>query len=188
MISTTLTARTISIERTVDGAMYLLRPIRPDDAERERQFICSLSPESRYRRLMYSVREPSAAFVEQMVTVDYRRTMAFVAAVGEEDEEIIIGVARYADTADGSRCEFAIAIADAWQSRGVGTAIARRLLDYAREQGVLNLSASILTTNSRMLDFARWLGFTISTMPDESTLIDASLALGPTSGRPDSIR
>lgn len=188
MTSNTLTARTISIERTVDGATYILRPIRPDDAQRERQFICSLSPESRYRRLMYSVREPSAAFVEQMVTVDYRRTMAFVAAVGEGDEESIIGVARYADTADESRCEFAIAIADAWQSRGVGTAMARRLLEYAREQGVLNFSASILATNSRMVDFARWLGFTISTMPDESNLIDASLALSPTSGLPGSIR
>ncbi len=55
--------------------------------------------------------------------------------------------------------------------------MSRRLLDYAREPGNLNLSASILTTNTRMLDLAHWLGFTISDTPDESNLIDAQLEM-----------
>ncbi|MBC8026706.1 MAG: GNAT family N-acetyltransferase [Steroidobacteraceae bacterium] len=143
-----LFANTTSTERTVDGATYRLRPIEVADAENDRDLIRHLGPESRYSRLLYSVRESSSIFVHQMVTVDHRHTMAFVAVVGDGDAEVVIGVARYADSADGSRCEFAIAIDDAWQSRGVGTAMSRRLLDYARDQGMLNLSSCILTMNS----------------------------------------
>ena len=37
------------------GVEYRIRPIRRDDAEREREFILSLSPESRFQRLMYTI-------------------------------------------------------------------------------------------------------------------------------------
>jgi acetyltransferase len=150
-----------------------------NDASREREFICGLSADSRYSRFMHAIREPSVEFVGQMVGVDYRHTMAFVAVVGEGEAERIIGVARYADSPDGSGCEFAIAVADPWQSRGVGTAIAHRLFDYARTQGVPQLNARILATNSRMVAFAHELGFTTRIMPAEPELIDAQLALAP---------
>ena len=168
-----------SVALTSTGASFLIRAIDVDDAAREREFICSLSADSRYNRLMHAIREPSAEFVEQMVGVDYRHTMAFVAVVGKGDAERIIGVARYADTSDGSGCEFAIAIADPWQSRGVGTAIAHRLFDYARAQGVPELNARILATNSHMVAFAHRLGFTTRIMAGEPDLIDAQLALTP---------
>lgn len=166
---------------TSDGVPYSIRPIRAEDAAKERAFICGLSAASRYSRLMYAVREPSAAFIEQMVNVDYHHTMAFVAVVGREDAERIIGVARYGDSEDGSGCEFAIAVADQWQSRGVGSALAGRLFNYAREQGLLNLCASISATNSRMLGLAHWLGFTTGMKPGEASLISAELALPPVS-------
>lgn len=163
--------------RTVDGISYFIRPIQADDAARDREFIRGLSAASRYSRLMYAVREPSAAFIDQMVKVDYRRTMAFVAVLGEGATESIIGVARYADSAEGCGSEFAIAVADAWQSRGVGSALARRLFDYARTQGVLQLCASISATNARMLSLAQWLGFTTGMTPGEPGLISSQLSL-----------
>ena len=52
------------------GVEYRIRPIRPDDAGRERAFILSLCPESRFQRLMYTLREPSAEFVARLVDVD----------------------------------------------------------------------------------------------------------------------
>jgi RimJ/RimL family protein N-acetyltransferase len=128
---------------------------------------------------MYAVREPSAAFIDQMVNVDYHHSIAFVAVVGEGMAESIIGVARYADSADGSGCEFAIAVADEWQSQGVGSAIAHRLFDYAREQGLLRMCASISVTNTRMLGLARWLGFTTHMTPGEASVLTAQLALTP---------
>ena len=81
---------------TRDGTPYFIRPIRPDDAERERRFIAGLSPDSLHNRFLGGLREPSPAFIHRLVDVDYDRTMAFVAVVGEGDDERIIGVARYA--------------------------------------------------------------------------------------------
>ena len=74
---------------------YLIRPIRTEDAQREGDFIRGLSEESLYCRLMYALREPYPAFINRLVHVDYRRTMAFVAVAGTYHEQFI-GVARYA--------------------------------------------------------------------------------------------
>ncbi len=112
-----------------------------------------------------------------MVKVDFRHTMAFIAVVGEGDAESIIGVARYADSPDGSGREFAIVVADQWQSKGVGKRIARRLIDYAEAQGVHDLHARIFATNSRMITFAHRLGFTTRCTPGESGVLSAHLAL-----------
>ena|SRR5688572_2777795 len=179
-MSTTFTiASETSAALTADGVPYAIRPICVDDAARERAFICGLSEASRYSRLIYAVREPAAAFIDQMVHVNYHRTMAFVAVVGEGDAESIIGVARYADSPAGSGSEFAIAVADEWQSRGVGSALAHLLFDYARQQGLLRMCASISATNFRMLSLAHWLGFTTGLTPGESGLLSAQLVLVP---------
>ena len=179
-MSTTITiANETSAALTADGVPYVIRAIGVADAAREREFICGLSAASRYSRLMHAVREPSAAFIDQMVNVNYHRTMAVVAVVGEGDQESIIGVARYADSPGGSDSEFAIAVADEWQSRGVGSALAHRLFDYARQQGLLRMCASIAATNTRMLSLAHWLGFTTGMTPGESSLVSAQLTLAP---------
>jgi len=60
-----------STERTVDGEAYLIRPIGMADAAREREFIRGLSAATRYSRLMYSMREPSAAFIVQILPLPF---------------------------------------------------------------------------------------------------------------------
>ena len=86
---------------TREGVQYRIRPIRPDDLERERAFIMGMSSASRYMRMMYCMREPSAALLQQFVHVDYRRNMAFVALTGNTEDEHFIGVARYAADTNG---------------------------------------------------------------------------------------
>jgi acetyltransferase len=156
---------------------YVIRPICAEDAGRERDFICGLSAASRYDRLMYAVREPSKEFIERMVQVDRHHAMAFVAVAGDGIAQRIIGVARYASAPGSSGSEFAIAVADPWQSRGVGAALARQLIEHAREQGIHHLDARIFATNSRMLGLAQWLGFNIDSNPDEFSVLDARLDL-----------
>lgn len=85
--------------RSRDGTPFSVRPIRPDDLEREREFIRNLSAESRFNRLMHAMQEPSVAFLHRMVDVDYRHTMAFVAVIDVQGAEQFIGVARYAGNA-----------------------------------------------------------------------------------------
>ena len=146
------------VAHTRDGVEFRIRPIRADDLLRDKDFIMGLSPESRYTRMFAVMREPSAALLEQFVHVDYHSSMAFVAIIGEEEHERIIGVARYAADPNGCDCEFAVAVADAWQARGVGATLTSLLFDYARIQGFRKLRGDVLANNRRMIELVHWLG------------------------------
>ncbi|HYJ39366.1 MAG TPA: GNAT family N-acetyltransferase [Steroidobacteraceae bacterium] len=155
----------------VGGIEYRIRPIRSDDAERERAFIMSLTPESRFQRLMYTLQEPSAEFVARMVTVDQHRDMALVAVVGGEAEEKIIGVARYAADESGRDCEYAVAVTDEWQCRGIGTTLSKLLFEHAAHEGFRSIYGNVLADNRRMLELAEWLGLSVEpALPGQPTV------------------
>jgi len=157
---------------TTDGVEYRVRPIRPDDAGRERAFIAALSPQSRYLRFMHHLREPGDKLIEQFVNVDRHRTMALVAVIGEAADERIIGVARYA--ADNEReCEFAVVVADDWQCRGVGTTLVPLLFEHAAREGFELIYGTVLADNQRMIELAQWLGLTVDAPRDGETTVRA---------------
>lgn len=160
-----------------DGTGYHIRPIRADDVARERAFLMNLSPESRYQRLMYTLREPSDQFVAQLVDVDLHKTMALVAVIGDTADETIIGVARYAADPDGRDCEFAVAVADDWQCCGIGSTLTRQLFDYARQEGFRSIYGTVLADNRRMLELAEWLGLTVEPVTLGQPTVRASLRL-----------
>lgn len=160
------------------GRKYRIRPIRSDDADRERAFIMSLSPESRFQRLMYTLREPSAEFVAHLVNVDQHRDMALVAVLGTGTKEKIIGVARYAADDNGRDCEFAVAVADEWQCRGIGTTLTTLLFEYAAHEGFRTIYGTVFANNQRMLELAEWLGLTIEPRVEGQTTVRASRRLG----------
>jgi acetyltransferase len=147
--------------RAADGTEYRIRPITPDDAERERAFIAGLSAESRYRRFMHALAEASPAFIEQLVHIDRHLHMALVAVSGDGPDERIVGVARYAADEGGIDCEFAVVVADQWQGRGLGTTLARLLFDYAASQGFRMIYGIVQADNVRMLELARFLGLEV---------------------------
>jgi acetyltransferase len=148
-------------ERTPGGIQYRVRPITRDDAARERAFILGLSPESRFQRLMYTLREPSDDFIAHLVDVDMHRNMALVATIGDGEAERFIGVARYAADENGLDCEFAVAVSDEWQCRGIGTTLTRLLFDYAKHEGFRSIYGHVLASNQRMIELAEWLGLTV---------------------------
>jgi acetyltransferase len=165
------------VERSSDGVEYRVRPIRRDDAARERDFILGLSPESRFQRFMHSMREPSDELIAQLVDIDAHRRMALVAVTGEPASERIIGVARYAADADGQDCEFGVAVADAWQCRGIGTTLTRLLFEYAAREGFRCIYGNVLANNQRMLELAEWLGLQVEPAAPGQPTVRASRRL-----------
>jgi RimJ/RimL family protein N-acetyltransferase len=146
--------------RTSDDVAYRIRPIRRDDAQREREFINGLSSQSRYQRFMHNLREAGDSLIATLVNVDFHRSMALVAVVGEGESERIIATAQYAATGE-AECEFAIVVADAWQCRGVGTTLAPLLFDYAAREGFRVIFGTVLADNQRMIELVQWLGLTV---------------------------
>jgi acetyltransferase len=163
-----------------DGTTLTIRPIRPEDAELEREFVEGLSPESRYLRFFYQLHQLTPAMLARFTQVDYDREMALVAVADvahPHDHPSFVGVARYNANPDRESAEFAIVVADAWHRRGVARALMSRLIASARRRGFARLVGTVLQANTTMLDFVQRLGFTVHEDPDEAEQVIVSLDL-----------
>ncbi|OFZ89849.1 MAG: GNAT family N-acetyltransferase [Betaproteobacteria bacterium RBG_16_66_20] len=143
--------------RLMDGSTLALRPIRPEDAARERRLFDVLSERSRYQRFLNQMAELPPQMLARFTQLDYDRELALVAL--EPGGKEFAGEGRYAPNADGTSAEFALTVADAWQGRGVGRALLERLCACARAAGYEALNGHILKANRDMLDLALRLGF-----------------------------
>jgi acetyltransferase len=141
--------------RARDGRAVRVRPIRPEDAAREKRFFDRLSQQSRYQRFMQYLPHLSERMLARFTQLDYDRELALVAVW--EDEFVAVG--RYAPNQDGRSAEFALVVADDWQGKGLGHALLERLCAAAREAGYEALVGHILEANHDMLQLARHLGF-----------------------------
>jgi acetyltransferase len=160
--------------QTNDGRHVVIRPIRPEDAQLEQDFVQALSPETRYMRFMNTIRELSPAQLIRLTQIDYDRELAFVAITKGEGEnaekDIEIGVARYATNPDGESCEFAVVVADDWQGKGLARRLMGVVIDAARAAGLKYMNGDFLAENGRMLAFVASLGFVLSPHPEDSGL------------------
>jgi len=163
--------------RASDGTPVRLRPLRPDDLERELAFVAGLSEQTLYLRLQYSSREVSREMAARLLDLDYHDRMAFAALVGEPPDDRIIGVSRYARIDDSDRAECAIVVTDAWHGRGVGTELMRSLAAAARASGLRALEGTSLAENRRIQDWARRFGFVVRTEPNSGGQVRVSVDL-----------
>ncbi len=160
-----------------DGTRITLRPLRPEDAELEQEFVRGLSAESKYFRFMNTVRELTQFMLARLTQIDYDRDMAFIAVRDINKVEEELGVCRYATNPDGESCEFALVVADAWQHHGVGRRLMTTLIDVARAKGLKYMVGQILTNNDRMLAFVQSLGFVLGADPEDPGVKRAVLTL-----------
>jgi len=160
-----------------DGERVTVRPIRPEDAEIEREFVKQLSPEAKYFRFMNSVRDLTPQMLARFTQIDYDREMALVATTARDGSEAEIGVARYITNPDGSSCEFAIVVGDEWRRRGLGRYLMARLIEISRLRGMAWMSGDVLAANQPMLAFVASLGFAVDESPGEPGVRRVTLAL-----------
>ncbi len=144
---------------TADGATLHVRGIRPSDAALEQSFVASLSEQTRYFRFFYQLHELTPAMLARFTRIDPAREHALVALDERAGGSSIVAVARYGAAADGQGAEFAIVVADAWQHRGVGRMLMRKLIASARGRGLRHLEGVVLRVNTEMLRFVASLGF-----------------------------
>ena len=137
-----------------DGARILIRPIEPSDARQLEAAFDHLGAVSRYRRFLAPIdhlSDQQLAYLTHVDHIAHEALLAIDAATGED-----VAVARFVrDPEDPSRAEVAIVVADHWQGRGIGGALADRLRDRARSVGVEWFTARMLIGNRggrRLLD------------------------------------
>jgi GNAT superfamily N-acetyltransferase len=158
-----------------DGARLHVRSIRRSDREALAREFARLGPESRRRRFLGPKRELSDTELRRLTEIDHRSHEALVAIEAQSGRGV--AVARYAaNGGEPGRSEFAITVADDWQARGIGSALSRRLLIRAREEGVRVLEATALADNHAALALLRGLRFRVCSFG--GGLVDLCLPLG----------
>ncbi|SHH54715.1 bifunctional acetate--CoA ligase family protein/GNAT family N-acetyltransferase [Pollutimonas bauzanensis] len=179
--------RLVQAKTFKDGKPWLLRPIRPEDAEPLQEFVRGLSDESRYMRFVSMLRELTPRMLARYTRIDYDRELALVATVQVPNpehrghpREQIIGFAHYLRNADGRGAEYALVIGDAWQRRGLGAQLMGGLIEAAQGQGLTYIDGVVLATNRPMLSLMAHLGFQNDREAEDPTMRRVWLDLGET--------
>jgi acetate---CoA ligase (ADP-forming) len=141
-----------------DGSTLAVRPVRPEDEADLARFFTDLSMESRVFRFFAAIANADA-LAKKMVEIDYTTRYGLVAVAGVERH--IVGHAMY--VAIGPRkAELALAVADQYQGRGLGTILLGQLGEAAAAAGIDLLEAIVKPENHRMIKLLRESGFPIS--------------------------
>jgi len=151
------------------GLPVFLRPVRINDEAGLKDFFYALSDRSMYRRFLTPTWEVSADRLRQLVAVDYTKEMVMLATVEEEGREVVVGLGEYYLDEDRLWANVAFAVRDTHQGRGIGTELLAALVQIARRQGLLGLTAEILKENEPMLHVFEKTG-----VPMERTPVDES--------------
>lgn len=160
-----------------DGTAVTIRPIRPEDAELVKKFVRDLSEESKYFRFMNSVHELTEAMLVRLTQLDYSREIALIEVTSVQDEEVELGVARFAINPDGESCEFALVVADKFTGKGLGHKLMLSLMDAARSKGLKTIEGEVLSENHNMLKLMRHLGFTSKICEEDRHIVKVSKSL-----------
>ena len=141
-----------------DGSQVRIRPIRPSDKKRLQEGLERLSAESRYKRFLTPLDHLSRSQLRYFTEVDHHGHEALL-AVSDDEREEPIGVARFVRLKEQPDCaEVAVTVVDAWQRRGVATALLQRLAARARDEGIERFTATCLARNHDVIQLLHDLG------------------------------
>lgn len=136
-----------------DGTVVRIRQARTDDRARLTDFLAGLSQTTKKSRFLG---RPSArgSLVDGFLPEEKRFSL-----VGEHDH-FLIAQADY--TISGTdKVEVGVIVADAYQRKGLGTALLRRLAQTAADSGVRAFEVTLRAEDYSIMDYIRELGFPI---------------------------
>jgi RimJ/RimL family protein N-acetyltransferase len=162
-------ANYIAVERLRDGRTIEIRALRPDDREDILAAIDRTSPQSLQRRFFVPKRGFSETEITFFTNIDFENHVALVAQIDEEGRPSIVGAGRYIVVRPG-HAEVAFMVVDAYQGQGIGTLLMRQLAILARDAGLKELIAEVLSENTPMLKVFKKFGFKTGPRPDPQVI------------------
>jgi acetyl coenzyme A synthetase (ADP forming)-like protein len=156
-----------------DGSSVRIRASHPTDESAIVAFLEGLSEESRRLRFRTDSVDLGAT-ARHWSGIDCEDCCVLAVLGGE-----VVGQASYERLAD-DRALVAFTVTDAFQGRGLGTLLLKRLAEAADEDGVAVFEAEVLAENDKMLELFRDSGFVV-TMKSEpgSVRVEFATSLTP---------
>jgi acetyl coenzyme A synthetase (ADP forming)-like protein len=161
-----------------DGSTAHVRPATPEDRDALVRFFRDLSAESRYRRFL-SASMPEPELIARLVSEnDPRAALTLVVTRVTAGEPRIVATGSYLDR-DAGAAEVALAVADGFRGKGLGTLLLERLALVAVRNGFVRFWALTTADNGPMLDLFRESGFEVRDYPEHGS-VEIDLAIVPT--------
>lgn len=146
------------VESLADGTPILIRELAENDRDRDLAFFNELGkgkPHFHFLASFSNLVKPH----DQLMDINLHNRMAYLALAYEGNQLIEIGTARYGAYEGDAHCEFAVAVVDRWQRRGVATALLQHLMDTATREGFSKISSMDSSGNEAMHGLAVSMGF-----------------------------
>jgi GNAT superfamily N-acetyltransferase len=149
---------------TSDGAAVVLRIGRPSDADAVAEMHSRCSLHTLFARYHAGVRSVPKRWLSRLLNPPRGNTV--LAMCGYD----VIGMAQLISTGNPRTAEVSLLVEDAWQRKGIGTALLSRAAGAARAEGVTSLVAWCLPSESSPLRTAASAGLTTATRSEMGLL------------------
>jgi GNAT superfamily N-acetyltransferase len=172
------------VERLVlrDGSSVVIRLLATDDEAGIAGWFTScfagLGPETLYARLFVLLEWLDRFAKSALAGVD-RLGLEPIAAFAPDG--LTVGIARCLPVSKSGSAEVTVAVAEAWQGRGVATALLERVAVRARSVDIEQLTARCLASNDTLLRLLSRLGPT-TVEPSSVGLVNVRIDLGQRRG------
>lgn len=143
------------------GQTAVLRPIVPEDEEKEKALIETFSENTHRHRFFRVIKDIDHELLTGFTQIDYYREVAIVAELSEKKKEVFAGVVRMKINLTGDEADFTIAVGDPWQFKGLGKKMTDYIIEIATQKGVKNLRTRFLKDNEAMKNIVEKRGFEI---------------------------
>lgn len=161
----------IDVVHLGDAGRIVIRPVLPQDQDLTARFFRDLSQSARYDRFLGPARQLPDELLRRFTEVDYADHCALVGEVFADGAETVVAEARYIRATDAPSAEFAVAVAEPWQGKGLASRMLSALVCRAGASGIARITGQTLATNERMLHLARKAGFVVRHSPDTRGLM-----------------
>lgn len=158
-----------------DGSTATVRLAQSADAPAIAAFFLALSPESRRRRF-FSESKPGMDMIESLSdSSDPRKSLTLLVSRVSDGADRIIATGSYIAHNETS-AEYAVAVDDAFQGKGIGALLLERLSVLAVNNGFVHFLAITNPNNQAMLETFRTSGFEVKEQyRDGMVLVDLSV-------------
>ena len=109
------------------------------------------SPRSLYSRYEHVITEAADELAAKLCHPDPTVELTVVAEVSQEGPFSVIGVAQLIADPGHEAAEYAVLVADAWQNKGLGSAVTDFCLQLAHAWGIRRVVAEFLPDNMRII-------------------------------------
>ncbi len=158
-------ARYEVVETLRNGQRATIRALRRDDRDGLLAAMSGIGTQSLYRRFFSPKRNFTEKEIAFFLNADFVDHLALVAVLNEYGRPMIVGGARCIVIQPG-RAEVAFTVVDRYQRQGLGGLLLHHLAAIARQAGIKELMAEVLTDNLPMLQVFEKSGLHVTTKQD----------------------